>query len=265
MRVHLRPRQQKLLDRGYPWTFRDQIARVEGSPAAGDVVHLIDAAGRDRGLGFYHPESIIAVRFLTRDPQATIDAAFFERRLSRALELRRSSFGDSSHCRLAFSESDGLPGTVVDRLGNVLVFSILSAGMERRREQLLDTLEQLLAPAAIVERNDHWLRAKDGLEERTGVVRGKLPTTSSSRRRGFASASIPCTAPRRASSSTSACTAWRCAALRATGASSTCSAPTAGSASTPPVPEPAPSICSTSRRPPSSELDTTPASAASTA
>ncbi len=170
----LRPRQGRQLLRGHPWAFRNQIGAVEGSPRTGDVVGLRDADGRRLGAGFYHESSLIAFRFLGRHVDAPVDAAFFEARLARALEHRRLVFGGERHFRWVFSESDGLPGTIVDVYGEIVCWSTLCAGVDQRREALLDAIESLLGPRAIIERNDDALRAKDGLPERRGVVRGAL-------------------------------------------------------------------------------------------
>jgi 23S rRNA (cytosine1962-C5)-methyltransferase len=172
MRITLRRNKEKDLRRGYPWVFANQIDDVSGSPESGDVVEIASSTGTLYGRGLYHSDSLIAVRFLTSDVSRPIDAGFFRERLERALAIRRQTFGDSSHYRLINSESDGLPGTIIDRYGDVLTWSTLSFGMAQRRDVILDALEELLAPRAIVERNDAPLREKDSLEETSGVIRG---------------------------------------------------------------------------------------------
>lgn len=172
MRVTLRRHKDKALRRGYPWVFANQISRVDGSPQSGDVVEVAGADGHIFGLGFYHATSLITVRFLTSDTGASIDDAFFRGRLERALALRRAAFGDATHYRLAFSESDGLPGTIIDRYGDVLTWTTLCYGIEQRRDLLLNALIDLLEPEAIIERNDVALRAKDDLPESVEVLRG---------------------------------------------------------------------------------------------
>ena len=173
-RVVLRPHKDKAIRRGYPWVFANQLARKSATPKRGAVVRIESFEGEVFGLGLYHDESLIAVRFLTRDAEATIDAAFFKTRIDRAIDLREAAFPDATHARMIFGESDGLPGTVVDRYGDVLTFTTLSYGMAERKEWLLDALEARLKPSAIVERNDAPLREKDGLEESTGVLRGEI-------------------------------------------------------------------------------------------
>lgn len=172
MRITLRRHKDKALLRGYPWVFANQIHRTEGEPVSGDVVEIAASDGRLVGRGLYHADSLIAVRFLTSDLETPIDAAFFRARLQRALDFRRRLLPEATHARLVFGESDGLPGTTIDRYGDVLTWTTLSYGMAQRRDLLLDALEELASPRAIVERNDAWLRGKDGLDEATGVLRG---------------------------------------------------------------------------------------------
>ncbi|MEZ4700399.1 MAG: class I SAM-dependent rRNA methyltransferase [Rhodothermales bacterium] len=171
MPVTLRPRQEKHVLKGYPWIFSNQIDAVDEA-ATGDIVDVRTADGRPLGQGFYHAKSLIAVRLVTTDVATPVDEAFFARRIDAALALRSSFFHDATHYRLIFSESDGFPGTIVDRYGDVLTWSCLSYGMEKQRDLVLDLLEERLKPAAIVERNDTWLRGKDGLPECKGVIRG---------------------------------------------------------------------------------------------
>jgi len=178
-RIFLRPGKDKALLRGYPWVFANQIDRRRSEkPGRGDVVQIEGAEGTVYGVGIYHDESLIAVRFLSSRTDVEIGPEFFQRRLEAAIELREAAFPQSTHARLVFGESDGLPGTVIDRYGppgsrgGVLTWSCLSYGMERFREPILDFLEDRLAPDAVIERNDASLRRKDGLEESTGVIRG---------------------------------------------------------------------------------------------
>ncbi len=173
-RVILKARGHKLLQKGYPWIFANQIARIEGTPHRGDVVDIYDAEGHFRGRGFYHDTSLIAIRFLTPEARP-IDRAFFAERLERALALRKEAFLKTTHCRILFSESDGFPGTIVDHYGDVLTWTCISYGMEQRRDMVLDLLEEYLQPKAIVERNDTPLRIKDDLPVQRGLLRGKLP------------------------------------------------------------------------------------------
>ncbi len=160
---------------GYPWAFSGALGPTDGTPQTGDVVTLCDARGEVLGRGLYHGTAGVAFRMLTRDPDVPIDAGFFHDRLARALRLRERFYAGSRHYRLAYAEADGLPGTLVDRYGDVLTLSTLSAGMDQRKAWLVDALVDLVQPACIVERNDSPLRRKDGLDEVAGVLYGAPP------------------------------------------------------------------------------------------
>jgi len=172
-RVLLRRRGDLGLSRGHPWVFANQVRGTEGDPRTGDAVVILSAEGAELGLGLFHETSQIAVRFLTADAGADPDRLLAER-VRRAWEFRRRAFGALTHWRALHGEADGVPGTVVDRYGDVLAWSTVCAGVELRREALLDVLEEIAAPRAIVQRDDVWLRAKDGLVEARGVLRGAL-------------------------------------------------------------------------------------------
>jgi 23S rRNA (cytosine1962-C5)-methyltransferase len=111
------------------------------------------------------------------DPDETIDAAFFRRRLQAALDLRRALIPESETdaLRLVHAESDGLPGLVVDRYADRLVVQILSAGAERWRDVLMDLLVELTGIANLYERSDVEVRGLEGLPQREGPVRGETP------------------------------------------------------------------------------------------
>ena len=172
MRTYLRKKQDKQVLKGYPWVFANQVSHTEGNPERGDIVQLVSSEGTVLGQGFYHDTSQITFRLITKDPDRQIDEDFFAERLKSALSLRQLFFAGSTHYRLAFSESDGLPGTIIDRYGDVLTWTSICFGMEKRRAMLLDVLEDMLQPAAIVERNDSWLRGKDALPQSKGILRG---------------------------------------------------------------------------------------------
>lgn len=174
-RLILAPGKDKALRAGYPWAFANQIARLDGEARTGDIVEVAAHDGTVFGRGFFHTGSLIAFRFLTRDLTRPIDTTFWHERLARAISLRESFFAGATHARLAYAEADGLPGTIVDRYGEVVTFTTLSAGMEQRRDAILDALESLVHPACVVERNENPLRAKDGLSQSSGVLRGEYP------------------------------------------------------------------------------------------
>ncbi len=172
--VVLKKGRDKSLKRRHPWIFSGGVEKIVGKPGSGDTVELRDIAGNKLALAAYSPQSQIRARVWTFDPKQDVDAAFFRHRIARALALRESlpAARHTNALRLVNGESDGLPGLVVDRYADVLVVQILSAGIERWRDPILDALAESSGCEAIYERSDAEVRGLEGLEPRTGFVRG---------------------------------------------------------------------------------------------
>ena len=175
--VWLKPGREKSLRRRHPWVFSGAIERVDGEVGTGATVELVDSSGALLGRGAYSPASQIRARVWTFEAGESIDAAFFRRRLARAVESRRRLSLLDAHgaCRLVFSESDGLPGLIVDRYGGFLVCQFLSAGAEAWRTTIVDLLGELCAPRGIYERSEGGARHKEGLPSRRGLLAGEEP------------------------------------------------------------------------------------------
>src|SRR5687768_3327195 len=122
-KLTLKQGREKSLRRRHPWIFSGAVERVEGQPEAGASVEIVSATGDVLGRGAYSPSSQIRARVWSFDANENVDAAFFRRRLARAIESRRRLGLLEPHaaCRLVFSESDGLPGLIVDRYADYLV------------------------------------------------------------------------------------------------------------------------------------------------
>lgn len=169
--ITLRPREERRLLNGHLWVFSNEIGTIEGTPGKGDLVNVMSAGGKLMGVAIYNPNSLIAARLIDRN-QVPLDGDWFRSRIQRALQLRGLLFPDSTTYRLLHSESDGVPGVIVDRFNNVMSVQIAAAGMEARRDLLFDALMEVEGVEGVVERNDHQLRQLEGLPERVGLVRG---------------------------------------------------------------------------------------------
>ena len=174
----LKRNEERRLIAGHLWVYSNEVD-TRKTPLSGfepgTLAVIQSAVGKTLGSGYVNPHSLICARLLTRRPRTVIDAAFFERRLRSALQLRDSLFEHSNY-RLVYGESDGLPGLVIDRYGDVLVVQITTAGMEAVREVLLDVLNRVLAPSGILLRNDTPVRALEGLSQDPEVI-GEVPET----------------------------------------------------------------------------------------
>lgn len=174
--IILRPNEEKRVLSGHPWVFSNEVKETRGLPQIGDVVELAAGNGKFLGIGLYNPHSLIAFRLLsTRNEE--INAEFFQKRISQALDLRRTLYPNSETYRLVYSESDFLPGLIVDKFNEYLSVQTVSYGMDTRLAMICDVLENLLHPKGIVERNESHLRELEKLPQKKGVVRGASAPT----------------------------------------------------------------------------------------
>jgi 23S rRNA (cytosine1962-C5)-methyltransferase len=174
--VSLKPNADYRLRAFYPWGYRADIERVDGEPQPGDIVSVHDARGAFVAQGFYNAQSHIPLRFLSYET-GLIDANFFRERIRAAIRRRDGRISGTNAWRVVNSESDQLPGMILDRFADVLVVQLRNAGMERHREILTAILAEELQPRGIAERSDVEVRADEGLEERAGTLWGEVPDT----------------------------------------------------------------------------------------
>ena len=156
---------------GHDWVFSSEVLKVFGKPADGDVISLKD--GRDRLIGsaIYNSKSQIVARRFSRRKQ-DLDLDFFKRRIAQAAEYRERRNVDPKLCRAVWSESDGLPGVIIDRYGDHFVLQTLTLAMDLRKDLIANAIVDLFDNAIIIERNDGAVRRLEGLELRTGVLHG---------------------------------------------------------------------------------------------
>ncbi len=154
---------------GHPWIYGSDTISVFGDVQNGDIVDAVTEKGTYLGSGLYNENSKILVRILSKNANDRFDEAFFQRRVRYALQYRLSVMGNDTDCfRVIFGDSDGLPGFICDKFGDVLVTQTMSYGMELRKPILFNALKTELRNAgftvsAIFERNDVAVREKEGL------------------------------------------------------------------------------------------------------
>ena len=166
--------EEKDVENGSLWIYDNEIDWCTDTCRDGDVVTVLDSRRRFCAKGFFNSKSKIVVRVLTRDPEETIDHAFFYKRIRRAWEYRQS-IGLTNACRVVFGDSDGMPGLTVDKFGDYLSIQIVSLGMEQWKQNIVEILVEIFAPKGIYERNDLQVREKEGLPQQTGCLYGAVP------------------------------------------------------------------------------------------
>lgn len=153
----------------HPWIFSNEIVQAEDAKP-GEVVK-VEERRRVIGTGFYNPHSLIAIRLFSENEEE-FNKDFITRKLSKANESRMG-MGDSF--RLVYSESDGLPGLIIDKYNDHYVVTVNSLGMEQHKETLYKILIDEYAPKGIGEKSDEGLRKLEGLEPVNEIVYGNIP------------------------------------------------------------------------------------------
>lgn len=156
---------------GHEWVYSTEIKKTFGAPQPGDVITLKDFRDRPLGSAIYNPNSQIVARRFSRRRQ-DLDLDFFRRRIAQAVEYRSRTGIDDRLCRLVWSESDGIPGLIVDRYGDHLSVQTLTLAMDQRRELIRDALVEILNPESIVLRNDSPVRKAEGMDSEIALIHG---------------------------------------------------------------------------------------------
>jgi len=174
--LRLKRGEERRLAAGHLWIFSNEVD-TDATPLSafgrGDRVQVQSDRGRFLGNAYVNPNALICARLLTRD-ERPIDATLIAERLEVALRLRTHLY-PTPHYRVAFGESDGLPGLVLDRYGDVVVGQIATAGMEAVREAVADAVRKVLAPAVLFWKNDSAARELEHLPSTAEAAFGSAP------------------------------------------------------------------------------------------
>ncbi len=158
---------------GHLWIFSNEIQdHIKAEP--GSIVEVIDYHNKSYGYGFYNPNSLISVRLLkTFVPP---DLNLFTQRISDAKKLRENVIKDLEMSRIVFGESDLLPGLIIDKYSNYFAVQILSAGMEKNKDLIVQAiLNNFQNVKGIIEKNETKLREIEGLSLESKILFGDVP------------------------------------------------------------------------------------------
>ncbi|HMC56523.1 MAG TPA: class I SAM-dependent rRNA methyltransferase [Gemmatimonadaceae bacterium] len=157
---------------GHPWIFKSDVVRRPTADAG--AVRVRDERGKWLGWALWSPQSEISLRLLERDIETSIDAAWWYAQIDAAFARRRRIDGANAY-RVVHGEGDGLPSLVCDRYDRWLVVQLMSAGLERFRDDIVAALTAVLNPDGILARNDVPLRKKEGLSLESLLLHGNVP------------------------------------------------------------------------------------------
>lgn len=158
---------------GHSWIFSNELASSPKKHETGSLVEVYDLKNNFIGIGYINPNSLISIRLLTRK-QEKINPDFFRKRILDAIDYRKRIGINENAFRAVYSESDFLPGLIVDKFNECLVIQLLTFGMEKLKDILIPLLDEILKPSAIVIRNDSSSRTLEGLPLSKEIIKGKL-------------------------------------------------------------------------------------------
>ena len=175
--VILKKGKEKAVLHKHPWVFSGAIENVKGKPTNGEIIRLLDSKKDFLAYGFYNDQSRVAVRLLEWDENTAVNENWFREKVRTAVAGRAHILADGSTdtCRLIFSESDYLPGLIVDKYADHLAVQVLTSGMQNAMPIIIDELNSLLKPASIFDKSDATSRSHEGLETTNTLLSGNQP------------------------------------------------------------------------------------------
>jgi 23S rRNA (cytosine1962-C5)-methyltransferase len=175
--LRLKRNEDRRISAGHLWVFSNEVDTQVTPLTAfkpGDVCQLRSDRDKFLGYAYVNPKTLICARLLTRDAEYPPSKGMFVHRLQIALALRERIYSKPFY-RLAYGESDGLPGLVLDRFGDLVVGQIGTAGMEARKEEIVAAVQQVIKPKSMLWKNDSGAREMEGLDSYVEPAFGTVP------------------------------------------------------------------------------------------
>ena len=172
-KVVLRKNEERRIKQGHLWVFSNEIAKVEGEISNGDLVQVYDSKNNFIGSGFYNGNSLIAVRIISNEESVDLET-LFRHKLNTAFEFRSRIYPERKSFRLVFSESDFLPGLIIDKYNDTFVLQVYSAGMEKNIELITRILREDFSAKNIFAKGEEYFRKLEGLPEENKIYLGEI-------------------------------------------------------------------------------------------
>lgn len=162
---------------GHCWVYSNEVDTQKTSLqqlTPGQPVDILTDQGKWLGSGYANPHSLICARLVSRDVRHPLSGSLLVHRINIALALRERLYSKPFY-RLIYGESDGLPGLVADRFGDVVVVQINTAGMELFKDEVVAAIEKVIHPVCVILRNDAAIRESEGLDRYVETALGIMP------------------------------------------------------------------------------------------
>jgi 23S rRNA (cytosine1962-C5)-methyltransferase len=177
--LRLKRGEDRRITAGHLWVFSNEVD-TDSTPLKefqpGAWCRIVSDRDKFLGFGYVNPHSLIAARILSRNPEHPPGKSLIVHRLQVAWSLRRALY-ERPFFRLAYGESDGLPGLVLDRFDDVVVGQIATAGMEALKQDVEEAVAKVIAPRALLWKNDTGARDLEGLPHYVQTAWGDVPET----------------------------------------------------------------------------------------
>lgn len=172
-KITLKKNEERRVKQGHLWIFSNELQNVECGAQNGEVVEVYDSKNNFIGCGFYNANSLISIRMISKE--ANIDLKdFFERRLISAYNFRKNMYPNRNSFRMVFSESDFLPGLIIDKYNNTFALQIYSAGIEKNIGLIVSILKENFSAENIFTKNENYFRKLEGLPEEDKIYYGEM-------------------------------------------------------------------------------------------
>lgn len=173
MKIFLKKNEDRRLNIGHQWIFSNEIEKTEGDIQNGDIVEVFDFRGKFKGKGFYNKNSLIAYRHLT-DKSLPVDKEFIRKKILEAADARIKINPERKCFRLVNSESDFLPGLIIDKFDDKFSVQTFSFGIDRFLKEITDILIEEFNAVLVIEKNDNELRTLEGLPKQENILYNQL-------------------------------------------------------------------------------------------
>ena len=172
-KIFLKKNEERRIKTGHLWIFSNEIQSVENDIENGDLIDAFDSKNNFLGSGFYNKNSLISVRLLSKSKIEDLKS-LFESKLNSAYELRKTFYPDRNSFRFVFSESDFLPGLIIDKYNDTFVLQVYSIGMEKNIDIICEILKDNFNAINIFTKNESYFRKLEGLPEEDKIYLGEM-------------------------------------------------------------------------------------------
>jgi 23S rRNA (cytosine1962-C5)-methyltransferase len=172
-KLFLKKNEDRRIKNGHLWVFSNEISKLDETAENGDIIEIYDSKNSFLGYSFYNKNSLISARMLGKDFKGDF-YSYAKDKINSAYTLRKSFYPNRESFRLVFSESDYLPGLIIDKYNDSFVLQVYSFGMERNVQDIVNILKQYFRAKNIFTLNDNHFRKLEGLPENDEIYSGSI-------------------------------------------------------------------------------------------